>query len=152
MDKRISMAVVGCHCGINKPSSFLLTKNKDEIRGSIKASTQQSAKIYQVSHCDPFLKKMERVMCVRIEDGNGGFFTKSSVSTSVKKAYVHWVFKDLNPIIYSILFYHSAKYCTSPLHHPYNVQPVSRVCGVLLGCHGITTTVPTHTLIFTVVM
>ena len=66
------MAVAGCHYGINKSTSFLFKKNKDEIRGSIKASSQQSAKIYQVSHCDPFLKKMERVLCVSTEDGNGG--------------------------------------------------------------------------------
>jgi hypothetical protein len=54
-----------------------------------------------------------------------------SVYTSVKKAYVHWVFKNWNPTIHSILFSSSARYCTSPLHHPYNVQPVSKVCGVL---------------------
>jgi hypothetical protein len=35
MDKRISMAVVGGIYSINKPTNFLLKKNKDEITGSI---------------------------------------------------------------------------------------------------------------------
>jgi hypothetical protein len=56
------MAVIRFHYSINKPTSFLLTKKKDEIRGSIKASIQ-SKKMYQVSNCDPFLKKKERVVC-----------------------------------------------------------------------------------------
>jgi predicted DNA-binding transcriptional regulator len=65
IDKRISMAVVGWIYSINKPTSFLLKKNKDEIMGSIKASIQQSIKMYQVSPCDPFLKKIARVLWVR---------------------------------------------------------------------------------------
>jgi hypothetical protein len=56
VDKRISMAVAGCLYGINKPTSFFPKKNKVESRGSNKAGTQ----------------KMERVLCVRTEDGNGG--------------------------------------------------------------------------------
>jgi hypothetical protein len=69
VDKRISMALVACHYSINK---FPPQVNKNEIIENIKASTQQSVKTYKVSHCDPFLKKMERVLCVRREDGNRG--------------------------------------------------------------------------------
>jgi hypothetical protein len=48
VDKIISMAVAGCLYGINKPTSFFPKKNKVESRGSIKASTQKSAKLYRV--------------------------------------------------------------------------------------------------------
>jgi hypothetical protein len=57
MDNRISMAVVGFQYAITKTTVFFFKKNKGKIRGSIEASNQQSTKIYQVSHYDPFSKR-----------------------------------------------------------------------------------------------
>jgi hypothetical protein len=61
---------------------------------------------------------------------NLSFFTKSSVSPSVKKAYVHWVFKGSNPTTYSILLSPSVRHSMS-FDHPDNLQPVPRVFGPL---------------------
>jgi hypothetical protein len=62
------------------------------------------------------------------------FFTKSSVSTSVKNAYVLWVFKDSIHNKFSLLFSPLCQtlYTTTPSpFHPNNLQPVSQVSGPL---------------------
>jgi hypothetical protein len=67
LDRRISIVVVRCHCGVNKLEIFFIKKNEDKFRRSIRASAPSSVKISAVSHCNPFSERMARALCVQLE-------------------------------------------------------------------------------------
>jgi hypothetical protein len=77
INKTISMAVGECPYNIKKLTVFFSKKNKDKISRSIKASPQQSEKIYYVRKSDSFLKKIERILYVKMEDGVYGHTEES---------------------------------------------------------------------------
>jgi hypothetical protein len=58
LDRRMRIAVVGCHYVVNRVTVHFIKKIRDKMKECVKASATSSAKIFFVSHHDPFLKKL----------------------------------------------------------------------------------------------
>jgi hypothetical protein len=58
LDRRMGIAVFGCHYGVNRMTVHFIKKNRDKIKECVKASATLRAKIFFVTHHDPFLKNL----------------------------------------------------------------------------------------------
>jgi hypothetical protein len=63
VDREISLAVTGRHYAISKSMIDFVKENEDKVKRSVKATDPSTLKIL-ISHCEPFLTKMERVLCM----------------------------------------------------------------------------------------
>jgi hypothetical protein len=64
VDKRISITVIACRYGLQESIICFIKKSEDSMRGSVKANAVLSVKISCVNCHNPFLRKMERALCM----------------------------------------------------------------------------------------
>jgi hypothetical protein len=71
-DKGISSVVVGHDYDVNELIIYVIKKNKDRIKGSVKSNAPASAVISCPSCNNPFLKKTDKALYAWLEGGDGG--------------------------------------------------------------------------------
>jgi hypothetical protein len=77
------------HFSMNKSMIHYIKKNEDMVRRSINTSAPSSVKISSVSHSEPLLEKMEKALCVWLEDeSQKRLLARSTVVR--KKAIIHF--------------------------------------------------------------
>jgi hypothetical protein len=79
LDSEITIAAVGCHYGLDELMIHFTNEIEENMREKEKASASSSVKISGVSSPDTFLKKVQKALCVWLEDEQ----KRLSVTTSV---------------------------------------------------------------------